>query len=230
LSDRDALREKARERVAHLLPNTTFDEFDDANTRMLVAITLLQRGEKELAAELFETIAAEGPQENENRHFAYVRSLVELAELDAEQEQFGEAESRMEEALNHFPESMSYMMSRSHLEVYLIYYRYRLGKRDQAHEDLLQWIRGQEARFQEMSPEDGRNLVGPGLCYGIHQQSLFYVEEGDWQRAVESFLRLRAYANHIDETGWEEAERLMEENRWEEAYQKLVDSTSYQAA
>lgn len=226
----EALKERARERVAHLLPNTTFHEFDDLNVRMLIAVTLLQRGEKELAYRLFETIAAEGPQENENRHFAYVRSLVEMAELDAERERFTEAEERMEEGLAQFPESMNYMMSRPHLEVYLIYYRYRLGKHETAHRELQDWIRREEERFCEMPPEDGRNLVGPGLCYAIHQQSLFFVEEGEWRRAVESFQRLREYANHVDEAGWEESERLVSEERWEEAYHRLVDSISYHAA
>src|SRR5699024_5404449 len=106
----DQLKEAAREQVAHLLPNDIFAEFDQLNSRLLIAVTLLQRGIKELAYQLFETIAANGPDENENRHFAYVRSLAEMAEMDAEQGDFAEAEEKMATALAQFPSSMEYMM------------------------------------------------------------------------------------------------------------------------
>lgn len=226
----EALKKAARERVSHLLPNTTFHDFDDLNARMLIAVTLLQRGEKELAYRLFETIASHGPQENENQHFAYVRSLVELAELDAERERFTQAEARMAEGLAQFPESMNYMMSRTHLHVYLTYYRYRLGKREEAHHQLEELIRQEEERFRALPQEDGINLVGPGLCYAIHQHSLFFVEEEKWQQAVETFRRMRQFANYTDEVGWKEAEDLVDTGKWEAAYNRMVDSITYDAA
>ncbi|PTM59813.1 hypothetical protein [Desmospora activa] len=230
MTEIETLKEAARVRVAHLLPNTTFQDFDDLNARMLIAVTLLQRGEKELAYELFATIASQGPQENENRHFAYVRSLVEMAELDAEWERFAEAEARMAEGVAQFPESMNYMMSRTHLQVYLSYYRYRLGRQEEAHQQLEELIQQEEERFRELPPADGSNLVGPGLCYALHQRSLFFVEEGEWQQAVETFRRLRGYASYTDEDGWKEAESLAEAGKWEAAYNRMVDSTTYDAA
>ncbi|OYD07366.1 hypothetical protein [Paludifilum halophilum] len=225
----EVLKREAKEKVAHLLPNRTFDDFEDPNSRMLIAVTCLQRGEKELAYDLFETVAAEGPFDNENRRFAYVRSLVELAEMDAEKEQFESAEQRMGTALADFPEGMDYMMSRTHLDVYLTYYRFRLGKRKEAENELKTLIQREEERFREHHPEDGRNLVGPGLCYAIHQLSLFHAEQGDWAAAVEIFRRLRPYAAAVDDEGWNKADRLVQEGSHEEAYQKLSESVSYGA-
>ncbi|PTX64246.1 hypothetical protein C8P63_10328 [Melghirimyces profundicolus] len=225
----DELKEAARERVAHLLPNHIFDEFDQLNSRMLIAVTLLQRGEKDLAYPLFESIAAEGPDENENRHFAFVRSLVEMAEMDAEREAFQSAEEKMKRALEHYPESMGYMMSRVHLEVYLAYYRFRLGKKEEAHRELEEIIRREEGRFRELGEEDGRNLVGPGLCYALHQLALFHGEEGDWKRAAETFHRLKDFASTVDHQGWTEAEGWMEKGDWEKAFHRMEESVTYEA-
>ncbi|MFC4076263.1 hypothetical protein [Salinithrix halophila] len=225
----DELKEAAREKVAHLLPNHIFSEFDQLNSRMLIAVTLMQRGEKALAYPLFETIAANGPDDNENRHFAYVRSLVEMAEMDAAEERFAEAERKMEDALSAYPDSMGYMMSRFHLEVYLCYYRYRLGRKEEAERELEGLIRREEDRFAGYTEEDGRNLVGPGLCYAIHQLALFQAEEREWEKAVSTFRRLQPFASSVDEEGWRKAEHLVDEGAWEEAFSKMTESVVYEA-
>ncbi|MFD1426896.1 tetratricopeptide (TPR) repeat protein [Kroppenstedtia sanguinis] len=223
------LKESARQQIGHLLPSSIFDEFDQLNSRMLIAVTCMQRGLKGLAYPLFQSIAEQGPSENENLHFAYVRSLVEMAEMDAEQEDFAQAEKKMDTALQEFPESMGYMMSRIHLEVYLTYYRFRLGQKETAYAGLEEIIRQEEQRFRELGPEDGRNLAGPGLSYAIHQLALFYGEDGNWQQAVETFRRLRETVAEVDEIAWGQGERLAEAGRYEEAFQQLEASVSYQA-
>lgn len=222
------LKEAARRQVAHLLPNGIFDEFDQLNSRMLIAVTCLQRGRKDLAYDLFQSIAEEGPDENENRHFAYVRSLVEMAEMDAEKEDFVQAEEKMATALKAFPESMGYMMSRVHLEVYLTYYRFRLEKKKEAFAGLEEIIRREEKRFQELGPEDGRSLVGPGLCYAVHQLALFHGEDGDWKQAVETFRRLQDFVSALDAEGWTEADGLAEKGRYQEAFHRMEESVTYQ--
>ncbi|GGA42422.1 hypothetical protein GCM10007416_14270 [Kroppenstedtia guangzhouensis] len=229
MSHLDNLKEAAREQIAHLLPSNIFDEFDQLNSRMLIAVTCLQRGLKDLAYPLFESIAEHGPNDNENHHFAYVRSLVEMAEMDAENENFAEAEKKMDTALQEFPESMGYMMSRVHLEVYLNYYRFRLGEKEAAYAGLEEIIRREEKRFRELGPEDGRNLVGPGLSYAIHQLALFHGEEGNWKQAVETFRRLRETVSEVDEKSWEQAESLAKEGRYAESFQQMEESVSYQA-
>ncbi|MFD1408874.1 tetratricopeptide repeat protein [Kroppenstedtia eburnea] len=225
----DNLKEAARQQIAHLLPNGIFDEFDQLNSRMLIAVTCLQRGLKDLAYPLFQSIAEHGPADNENRHFAYVRSLVEMAEMDAEKEDFAQAEEKMDTALREFPESMGYMMSRVHLEVYLTYYRYRLGKKEAAYAGLEEIIRREEKRFRELGPEDGRNLAGPGLSYAIHQLALFHGEDGNWKQAVEVFRRLRDTVSEVDEESWGQGESLAEQGRYAEAYQQMEGSVSYHA-
>ncbi|QKG83590.1 hypothetical protein GXN76_03285 [Kroppenstedtia pulmonis] len=226
----EVLKQQAMEKVSHLLPKDIFNEFDNLNSRMLVAVTCLQRGEKELAYGLFESIAAHGPSENENRQFAFVRSLVEMAEMDAEKENFRDAVQKMSVALASFPEGMNYMMSRTHLDVYLTYYRFRLGERDQAKEELQNIILREKKKFaQYKDPEEGRNLLGPALCYAIHQQALFYGEEKEWEQAVKVFEGIRDYAGSIDERGWKEAEEMKQDHLYEEAFQCLTESTFYEA-
>ncbi|SMO70554.1 hypothetical protein [Melghirimyces algeriensis] len=229
MTDLDQLKEAAYERVAHMLPNHIFNEFDQLNSRMLIAVTLMQRGEKNLAYRLFETIAENGPDENENRLFAYVRSLTEMAEMDAEREAFDQAEKKMETALHYFPESMGYMMSRVHLEVYLTYYRFQLGHKERAICELKEIVDREEAKFRSQTDEDGRNLVGPGLCYALHQLALFYAEKEGWKKAVENFRLLKKYASSIDEKGWEKALQLEKEGLYEEAFRQMEESVSYQA-
>ena len=223
----DQLKEAAREQVAHLLPNDIFAEFDQLNSRLLIAVTLLQRGMKELAYQLFETIAANGPDENENRHFAYVRSLAEMAEMDAEQGDFAEAEEKMATALAQFPSSMEYMMSRTHQEVYLCYYRFRLGKREQAYRELEAIVQREADRFQSHELEHGRNLVGPGLCYAVHQLALFHAEEGEWEKAVDTFRPMETYAMSVDRSQWDQALKLAEEGQFEEAFHQMEESVTY---
>ena len=48
MSHLDNLKEAAREQIAHLLPSNIFDEFDQLNSRMLIAVTCLQRGLRDL--------------------------------------------------------------------------------------------------------------------------------------------------------------------------------------
>ncbi|GGE08128.1 hypothetical protein GCM10011571_06720 [Marinithermofilum abyssi] len=226
----DQLKSEAATRVSHLLPNQTFQQFEDLNTRMLIAVTCMHHGHKELAYKLFATIAEAGPQENENRHFAYVRSLAEMAEIEAERGDFADAEVHMAEALREYPESMNYMMSRVHLEVYLTYYRFQAGKKEEAFRELRSIIERETRRFHAAdSPEDGRNLVGPGLCYAIHQLALFHAEEGNWERAVKTFQEMRPFANEIDPDKWDEAASLTEQGRWEDAFHLLTSSVSYEA-
>ncbi|SDX06484.1 hypothetical protein SAMN05444487_109133 [Marininema mesophilum] len=224
------LKEAALEKVAHILPNTIFQEFDQPNSRMLIAVTLMNRGEKELAYQLFESIAAYGPDENENRHFAYVRSLIEMAEMDAEKERFVKAEAYMMKALAEFPDSMGYMMSRTHLEVYHSYYLFKLGKKEAAHRELEKLILREGARFASLPQEDGQNLVGPALCYAIHQLALFHAEEGDWEGAATSFERLLPYVIWVDEEGWNEGDRMMKEGKKDVGFQRMVEAVTYDAS
>jgi tetratricopeptide (TPR) repeat protein len=221
------LKQRAEAKTAHLLPNHTFQQYDDPNTRLLVAVTCMRVGDKDLAYELFATVAAEGPQENANHHFAYVRSLVEMAEIDAERGDFALAEQHMSEALAAYPESMGYMMSRVHLEVYLTYYRFQLGRQEEAIGQLKTLIERERRRFTELPQADGPHLVGPGLCYAIHQLALFYAERNDWPEAVRVFREVRSYAWEIDEGAWQEADRLAERGDWQAALEQYVSATNY---
>ncbi|SFS63367.1 hypothetical protein [Marininema halotolerans] len=227
--DIEELQAEARLKVAHLLPNTIFEEFDQPNARMLIAVTLMNRGEKELAYELFKSISLLGPSDNENRHFAYVRSLIEMAEMDAEKDHFVKAEDAMAKALEAFPESMDYMMSKVHLEVYHSYYRFKMGELMEAHDELEQIIQREIKRFDALPLEDGQNLIGPGLCYAIHQKALFYGEEGSWERAVNSFDRLCPYATWVNDEKWKEGQALVQAGQLEEGFSVLVEAIAYEA-
>lgn len=221
------LKQRAEEKTAHLLPNHTFRQFEDPNTRLLVAVTCMRVGDKDLAYELFATVAAEGPQENANHHFAYVRSLAEMAEIDAERGDFVRAEQHMSEALASFPESMGYMMSRVHLEVYLTYYRFQLGRQEEAIDQLKNLIERERNRFAELPPEDGQHLVGPGLCYAIHQLALFHTERNEWSEAVRVFREVRSYAPEIDEQMWLQADLSAERGDFQAALEQYVAATHY---
>ncbi len=224
----DQLKREAEELVGFRLPRDTFYKFDDdLNTRLLVGITCLQSGYTEQAYQIFSTIAAEGPQEEANHHFAYVRSLVELAELDASNGDFVQAEQKMEEALKQYPLSMGYMMSRVHLEVYLTYYKFKANKREEAEKQIQQIISREIEKFKELPLQDAFSLIGPGLCYAIHQWALFYADQEEWDEAIEKFKTMLDFAPKIDKHGLEEVETLLEKNQAKQAFFRLTESVRY---
>ncbi|MCS1351902.1 lipopolysaccharide assembly protein LapB [Mechercharimyces sp. CAU 1602] len=222
------LKNEAESWVAHQLPKGFFADFHDMNNRMLVAVTCMQQGKRELAYRIFASLAAEGAQENPNRHFAYVRSLVELAEMDADKGDYPLAAQRMEEALPAYPISMGYMMSRVHLEVYLCYYWFQAGEKEKAHQELKKIIAREKERFDALALEDGINLVTPGLGYAVHQLALLYAEEKDWRMAVNTFLTLHPYAKEVVKDEWDLAEALAEKNEWEVAFQHYASALVYE--
>jgi tetratricopeptide (TPR) repeat protein len=213
--------------VGYQLPKDTFVNFENTPTRMLVGVTCLRSGFVDLAYQVFASIVEEGPQENANRQFAYVRSLIEMAELDAERGNFAQAEQKMTEALSQYPSSMGYMMSRVHLEIYLSYYQFQSGKRDEALQRIASIVDREKQRFTEMPQQDALSLVSPGLCYAIHQWALFYADEGDWEEAFLKFKEMRPYCIEINEQGWEEAEALFAKGEKEQAFNRLSESVLY---
>ncbi|MDQ0416483.1 tetratricopeptide (TPR) repeat protein [Croceifilum oryzae] len=228
VNDLKQLKEEAYEVVGKTLPNDTFYNFDqELTTRMLVAVSCMRKGAKDLAYRLFEANAQEGPQENANQHFAYVRSLIEMAEMDAERGEYVLAEEKMAEALLQYPDSMSYMMSKVHLEVYLQYYRFQAGKHALADEELRRVIDREKKRFTGYSDQDGVSLVGPGLCYAIHQLALFYAEEGKWEEACATIQQSETYAMESNPVMIEDAQKFLSQGQGEEAFQLLQQAYMY---
>lgn len=224
------LKEEAYELVGRSLPNDTFLCFDhELTTRMLVAVSCMRVGAKDLAYRLFATNAQAGPQENANQHFAYVRSLVEMAEMDAERGQYVLAEEKMAEALEQYPDSMSYMMSKVHLEIYLQYYRFQAGKHSLAYEKLKQLIDREKEKFSSHSIKDAVALVGPGLCYAIHQLALFYAEEGNWIEACATIQQISSYALEVHRSMVEDAKKFLDQGQGEEAFQIFQQAYHYHA-
>lgn len=226
----EQLKQQAYALVGQQLPNDTFARFDyELTTRMLVAVTCMKVGYKELAYQIFSSIAEQGPQENANQHFAYVRSLVEMAEMDAEHGEFASAENKMAEAIDQYPPSMGYMMSRIHLEIYLIYYRFQNGKTDQAYHEIQELVQREIDHFESLPEKDAVSLVSPGLCYAIHQWSLFYAQENKWMEACQIISRMTPYATKIDESSLNQAEELLQLEKEKEAYDFYQKSYDYQA-
>jgi tetratricopeptide (TPR) repeat protein len=223
----EALKEEAWEWVGHRLPKQTFDDFAHPNNRLLVGVTCLRAGYVETAYALFASIAAEGPKENPNHHFAYVRSLVEMAEIDAERDRFGEAARLMSEALEAYPESMGYMMSRVHLEVYLAYYLFQCGEKESAFEKIAALCERERKRFVEMPRHDAVALVGPGLCYALHQWALFFAMEDRWEEAFAKAKEMIPFASLTYEEGVREAEMLLARGEAKEAFDWLISSIQY---
>ncbi|SEN71088.1 tetratricopeptide repeat protein [Lihuaxuella thermophila] len=221
------LKNTAWELVGYRLPKETFNDFSHPNNRLLIGVTCLRAGYADVAYQLFDSVAGEGPKENPNHHFAYVRSLVEMAEIDAERGQFERAEELMKEALKEYPESMGYMMSRVHLEVYLAYYQYHAGKKEAAHAYIQSICEREKERFAGMPRHDAVSLVGPGLCYAIHQWALFYAVEGDWARAVDKFKEMLPYAAASDAAGIQEADALLADGDAEQAFYRYVEAVRY---
>lgn len=224
------LKDEAYELVGRTLPNDTFLYFDhELTTRMLVAVSCVRVGAKDLAYRLFATNAQAGPQDNANQHFAYVRSLVEMAEMDAERGQYALAEEEMAEALEQYPDSMSYMMSKVHLEIYLQYYRFQAGNHSLAYEKLGQLIEREKEKFVAHPPKDAVALVGPGLCYAIHQLALFYAEEGNWIEACATLQKMGFYALEVHQATIEDAQKFLAQGQGEEAFQMLQQAYHYHA-
>lgn len=221
------LKNEAQELVGHRLPKETFYDFTHPNNRLLVGVTCLRAGYVDVAYNLFDSIVREGPKENPNHHFAYVRSLVEMAEIDAERGRFDRAEASMAEALKEYPESMGYMMSRVHLEVYLSYYQYHAGKKEEALACIHSICEREKARFNGMPRHDAVSLVSPGLCYAIHQWALFYAVEGDWEQAVDKFKEMLPYAGSTDPAAIQEAEALLAKGEAEQAFYRYVEAVRY---
>lgn len=224
------LKDEAYELVGRTLPNDTFLYFDhELTTRMLVAVSCMRVGAKDLAYRLFATNAQAGPQENANQHFAYVRSLVEMAEIDAERGLYALAEEEMAEALEQYPDSMSYMMSKVHLEIYLQYYRFQAGKHLLAYQRLRELIDREKEKFSSHPPEDAVALVGPGICYAIHQLALFYAEEGNWVEACATIQQIDSYALEVHQSMIEDAKKFLEQGQGKEAFQLLQQAYHYHA-
>ncbi|MBA4493586.1 hypothetical protein ACFO25_04230 [Paenactinomyces guangxiensis] len=226
----ESLKEETRQLVGHQLPKETFYDFTHPNNRMLVAVTSLRAGYADVAYKLFQTIAEEGPKENANHHFAYVRSLIEMAEMDAQAGRFSQAETLMEQALEAYPESMGYMMSRVHLEVYLAYYKFYAGKKEEAMKQIESICKREQQKFEALPEHDAKSLIGPGLCYAIHQYALFYAVDGAWIQAVNKMKEMLPYAPAIDPAAVQEAERLLAGEKAEEAFNRYTEAICYNDA
>ncbi|TCS97038.1 hypothetical protein [Hazenella coriacea] len=223
----ETLKQESEQLVGHRLPKETFMDFTHPNNRMLVGVTCLRAGFVDVAYHLFSSIAQEGPKENPNHQFAFVRSLVEMAEIDAERENFSLAAESMKRALEEFPESMSYMMSRVHLEVYLTYYLYLSGEKEVGMQRIQEIVEREKQQFVELPRKDAVSLIGPGLCYAIHQWSLFLALEGEWELAIDQFKEMVPYTVNIDSEKWDEAERIRQVGTAEEAYHAYVSAVQY---
>lgn len=223
----ETLKHESEQLVGHRLPKETFMDFAHPNNRMLVGVTCLRAGYVDVAYDLFSSIAQEGPKPNPNHHFAFVRSLVEMAEIDAERENFTLAAEWMKQALDEFPESMSYMMSRVHLEVYFGYYLYQSGEKEAGLTQIQQVVEREKQRFGELPRKDAVSLVGPGLCYAIHQWSLFHALEEDWEQAIDQFKEMIPFATKIDSLKLDEAEKMRQKGLVEESYYAYVEAVQY---
>jgi tetratricopeptide (TPR) repeat protein len=221
------LQTQSQQLVGVYVPKETFSHFSHPNNRMLVAVTCLRTGYTDIAYLLFETIVQEGPKQNANHHFAYVRSLVEMAEIDAERGKYEQAADTMAEALAEYPEALGYMMSRIHLEVYITYYLYQAGYQEQAREQLALICQREQKRFAELPLPDAQSWIGPGLCYAIHQWALFDAMEGNWQKAVERVKEMLPFAAATDVVGLRTADEMLAEGRVEQAFTQLIDAIQY---
>lgn len=223
----ESLKQEAQQLIGHRLPKETFSDFAHPNNRMLAGVTCLHSGYIDLAYQLFATIVEEGPKENPNHHFAYVRSMVEMAEIDAERKQFSRAAEYMQQALASYPESMGYMMSRVHLEVYLAYYLFQAGKKEEAIRQIKTICDREIKKFQELPIHDAQSLVGPGLCYAIHQWSLFYAMEEEWELAVAKFKEMLPYAVATDSNAIREAEEFLARGKGKQAFSRYEEAVRY---
>lgn len=212
------LKNKALQLVRNYLPKNIIDKFEDPNNRLIIAITFLQYDYRDLAYNLFSTIACEGPKENPNHQFAYVRSLIEMAEIDADRSFFQKAEAAISLALEALPDSMNYMVSRVHIEVYLTHYQFQLGKKEEAMKRISLLCQREINKFHSYTSNEAYSLVGPGLCYSIHQWALFFVQEGFWEEAVKKIKELIAYTPSIQKMLWEEAQGFERENELKKAF------------
>ncbi|MBD1373811.1 hypothetical protein IC620_15815 [Hazenella sp. IB182357] len=225
--DKESLFTQSKQRVGHLLPKETFMDYAHPNNRMLIAVTLLRQGEEDLAYHLYQEIVAEGPKENPNHHFAFVRSLIDLSEVDSKYERFADATNKLQLALRHFPDSMGYMTSKVHLEVYLAYYLYLAGDRPEALKQIAHVCKQEKSRFELMPLLDAKVIVGPGLCYALHQWALFYVMEEKWGQAISKIVEMKAFAHVVEETYVAEALQLQESDP-EAAFQLLEQAFQYE--
>jgi tetratricopeptide (TPR) repeat protein len=222
-----SLKNQAYQLVGCYVPKNTFYHFTDPNPRMLVAVTCLQFGYTDIAYSLFETIVQEGPQTNANHHFAYVRSLVEMAEIDAGQRKYKQAVDAMTKALAEYPTAMSYMISRVHLEVYVTYYMYQAGDPQQARDRIAMIYQRERARFAKLPLQDARCLVGPGLCYAIHQWALFDGMEGNWEGAWERAKEMLPFVSATNPIELRKAEKMWAEGKTEQAFLQWMDAIQY---
>jgi tetratricopeptide (TPR) repeat protein len=227
LGNLTSIREESHNLVGHKLARTIFEQFENPNHRLIIGVACLREGDKELAFSIFTSIIKEGPKENKDQHFAYVRSLIEIAELEAEKNRFAEAREHMRGALEAFPEKMGYMMSRVHLEVYFAYYCFRSNRKEDAYEYIAWVCTKEQDRFHELPVQDANELVGPGLCYAIHQWALFYVEEGDWARAILKFKEIFPYTSVLNRGYVSEAEELESRGDLKRAFYRLEEAVYY---
>jgi len=226
----DVLAARAEERVGRLVPNNTFAQFADPNVRLMVGVMLLREGYADDAYDVFASVAEEGPKTDTNEHFAYVRSLAEMAEISAARGDFALAERQMREALAQYPPQLGYMLSVDHLRVYLAYYVFRQGRFDEAVALCRAVIEDKQRAFAQYADEtDARLVVGPALCYAIHQMALFYVERGEADQALEWIRQLRRYAPAVDEAAWQAAEAREASGDWRGAVEAFGAAVSYQA-
>ncbi|WP_044641061.1 hypothetical protein [Risungbinella massiliensis] len=225
--DLETLKEEAYQRIRHLLPRDTFLSFEKPRTRLLIAMTGHRKGIVDTAYRVFESIAAEGPQEDENDQFAFVRSLAELAEMDAEKGNFELAEERMERALHYYPPHMTYMMSKIHLEIYLTYYRFQVGKKELAFQEIDQIIHRKKSDFAKEKWVDALETESPALGYAIEQKSLFYAMDGNWKQAYLTYEEMEHYTDQINQVKWTEAKELFDGEKYQDAYNLLTEAISY---
>jgi hypothetical protein len=111
--------------------------------------------------------------------------------------------------------------------VYLAYYEFQSGEKEKAYERIAEIVNRESDKFRAMPPHDAVALVGPGLCYAIHQWALFFAMEGDWRLATQKALAMEPFAMMVDENGLEEAKTLLIRGEAEAAFHRVIDSIRY---
>ncbi|MCF6092375.1 hypothetical protein L1765_00015 [Microaerobacter geothermalis] len=222
------LAERAEKLVGRFLPNDTFRKFSQPNTRMMVAVMALRYHHHDLAYDIFHTIAVEGPKEDQNEHFAYVRSLAEMAEINGSRGNYELAIQQMEEAISQYPPQMGYMMSIEHLKVYLCDYYFHKGEQEKAITMCKRLIEEKKEEFYSYSSqEEAKSTVGPSLCYAIHQLALFYRQMEWWQEALAWMKELYLFALQINYELWDKAEDKENSGERKEAFDMYQEAISY---
>lgn len=223
------LAEQTRNYTRQYLAKSVLDDLTDSNNVILAAISCLKSNHQSLAKQLFEHVAAAGPRENAKHHFAYIRSLIELAELSASNKDFGRAIEYMQRALEQYPNDMLYMMSKVHLKVYFSYYLFQYGREHEALSQLDDIIKRRSQRFDELSLKDAYCIVGPSLCYAIHQKALFFYQKGKWQEAVDELKQIVKFTDKVDQVEYNAFKDMYNQGVFKEAFTLLENAVKYES-